>query len=230
MAKKSVPPVTEYEIAIQLSATDLEKVFNAFARKAGRQNIIHKFYPRDYYDTADLALDAHEESLRIQYKRGELGRLGAYEQTVKLKAESGNAVLEEGASLRQEFKDHLKSNKPSVAAISQRSARSRITKIIKNKPLKHIFTAEIERRYFNVTVGKGREKSVIEIAFESGQLFLPDRSAQRSYVGIELELKEGHARGLKQLKDKILKMAPSAKLQGRTKAQLGTALYRGKMG
>lgn len=226
MAKKSTPPVTEYEIAIQLSSSDLEKVFNAFARKAGRANIIHKFYPRDYYDTDDLTLDAHEESLRIQYKRGEMGRLGAYEQTVKLKVEAPNAPLEEGASLRREFKDNLKSNRPSLQAISHKDARDRIVKLLKTKSLKHIFTAEVERRYFNLAVGKGKEKSVVEIAFERGSLFLPDRSASQSYVGIEIELKEGSAKGLKHLKDKIFKMAPSAKLQVRTKAQLGTALYR----
>jgi hypothetical protein len=78
----------EAELKIRLSQHDLEEVFKTLSKKAAV--ISHKYLPRAYYDTDDLGLYNAGRSLRVQYKPGKEGKLGGYEQTVKVELPPAN--------------------------------------------------------------------------------------------------------------------------------------------
>ena len=210
----------ETELKISLSREDLERVFDHFSQKPNAGRIEHKFLPRAYYDTAGLDLHAAGLSLRIQYKPGKSGKLGSYEQTVKFEFGVGQDALIEGAMQRKECKNQLSSPQPDMEAVVDADAVNAITPF-KNKSLKHIFTAAIERRYFNLPVARG----TVELAFDIGEIILQPSGANHPFAEIEIEVKAGSPAIIAAVRDKILKLAPSAKVQPLSKSQQGTQLF-----
>lgn len=218
----------EQELKISLSVEDLERVFKVFSSDVAKGDITHKYLPRAYFDTPDLQMHEKGISLRVQYKPGKKGKLGSHEQTVKfdLPPDAGRV---EGALYRKECKDGLPSAQPDLAAISDADAKQRIEPF-KNKSLKHIFTAAIERRYFNIEAGKGKEWGEVELAFDVGDISLPDRGDSQKFAEIEIEIKKGSAQAIHQVRDRILAIAPSAKIQTDDKSAQGAKLYRAVQG
>lgn len=210
----------ETELKISLSREDLERVFDHFSQKPAAGRIEHKFLPRAYYDT--VGLDLHEAglSLRIQYKPGKSGKLGSYEQTVKFEFGLNDGLIE-GAMQRKECKNQLSSPQPDMEAVVDADAVNAITPF-KNKSLKHIFTAAIERRYFDMPVARG----TVELAFDIGEIILQPSGANHPFAEIEIEVKAGGPAIIAAVRDKILKLAPSAKIQPLSKSQHGTQLYK----
>lgn len=211
----------ETELKISLSADDLEKVFKTLSRKSGTASIPHKFLPRMYYDTQDLGLYKNHLSLRVQYKQGKGGRIGSYEQTVKIELK---APTKKGVLRRKECKDDIGSHKPNMAAVANPQARKAL-KPFKGKKLTHIFTAAIERRYFNLALKAGKKKGLVEVAFDVGQIILAHNNAHRNLFEIEIEIKQGGAEFIEIVKKEIFRLAPSAKIQPLSKSEQGSRFY-----
>ena len=214
MARKNKFPEIEQELKIKLPLKDLEKVFRVLSRG---KKIEHKYTPRLYYDTADLQLYRRGISLRVQYKPGRDGRLGGHAQTLKF---SQGAAAMKGALLRKECQDALHDATPDLGKVSDREAKALI-KPFKKKKWRHIFTAEMERRFFMLKGGKG----LAEIAFDVGQIVLPHNGCRFPFAEIEIELKEGPGQVIADLYKKIKKIAPSARIQPMSKSDQGSLLY-----
>lgn len=219
----------EHEIKIRLSAGDLEKVFNALAKKYGG-HIEHKYLPRAYYDTDDLKLYQNNLSLRMQYKEGKGKRLGGYEQTVKSDLAANNNTIA-GALFRREVKDMMPGPQPDINAVSDASTAKALAPFAGEK-LRHLFTAAIERRYFVAKTGSAaagpKQKSPdgkVEIAFDVGGIIMAGDGGFHPFHEIELEHKSGDPAALLALRDEILKLAPSAVVQPLSKSQQGCQLY-----
>lgn len=224
MVKKHKSEV-EQELKISLTKEDLEKVFKFFAEDVKRVDILHKFMPRDYYDTENLEMQDIKASLRVQYKPGKNGELGSYEQTVKF-ALTPDADADDEALYRKECKDTLDSKTPDLELVDDAEAVE-VVKPFQNKNLKHVFTAAIERRYFNVEAGKGKKWGEVELAFDVGKISLPDYAGVEAPLAeIEVELKKGSAKAIKAIKKEIFKIAPSARVQKDDKSAQGCKLYR----
>lgn len=224
MAQKKKPEI-ETEQKISLSAQEMETVFRALSRKSGAGKVTHKYRPRMYYDTPRLGLYRHDLSLRVQYKSGKSGQLGCYEQTVKMEV-APKSPLEKGVLLRKECKDDLPTHRPSLAAVSDRQARKALAPF-KGKKLVHIFTAAMERRYFDWKLRDGKKKGVVEVAFDRGEIVLPRNNRSRGFCEIEIELKKGGPRFIALARDEILRLAPSARVQKLSKAEQGIRFFLG---
>jgi len=209
----------ENEIKLTLSPGDLEKVFKNLSKKA-KGDIKHKFRPRLYYDTEDFDLYKNNISLRVQYKRGGKGRLGAYEQTIKI--ENGASSVP-GVLSRKECKDDIGGPLPDFSAVSNALAKAAIQPFA-GKKLGHIFTAAMERRYFILSAKDRKKKAKLEIAFDVGYLVLPGGAAQEMHE-IEIEKKQGDDELIAKVRDEIMKMAPSAQMQTLPKSAQGTLFY-----
>ena len=214
----------EQELKISLSVQDLERVFKEFSFDVPKGDITHKYLPRAYFDTPDLQMHAEGISLRVQYKPGKKGKLGSHEQTVKFDLPPDAAQVD-GALYRKECKDVLNAAQPDLSAVSDAEAKARIAPF-KNKSLKHIFTAAIERRYFNVEAGKGKDWGEVEVAFDVGDISLPDTGDSQKFAEIEIEIKKGSPRAIHKIRDRILAIAPTAQVHTDAKSAQGAKLYR----
>lgn len=222
VSRKTIPEI-ETELKIQLSSEDLEKVFLALSGKAGTSKVAHKFMPRQYYDTDALDLYNHNISLRVQYKAGKNGVLGGYEQTVKIEQDA-EAGKDKDVFCRKECKDWVSTHQPDLNAVTDTQAQQALVPI-KGKSLKHIFTAAIERRYFEWNSDKKNEKGTVEIAFDVGQVILPGNIESKKFFEIEIEVKKGDSKLIDVVKKEILRIAPSARVQPLSKAAQGTQFY-----
>jgi len=209
----------EIELKISLSRKDMEKVFRALSQKGGATEVLHKYIPRAYYDTPDLRLYRNGLSLRVQYKPGKSGRLGGYEQTVKLEVPQRSS-LGEAVLSRMECQDSLRTHEPSFAAVTDPRAKAAL-KPFKTKKFMHIFTAQIERRFFEMKLRDG----TVEIAFDAGKIILAGGNAHQDFSEVEVEIKRGEPELIDIVKREILRLAPSAKVQPLSKAAQGSRLY-----
>ena len=221
--KKAPTSEIEQELKIQLSARDLEKVFRALKKNA-EGKVEHKYLPRAYYDTRDLRLYQSAISVRVQYKPGKGGKIGGYEQTLKFELPQSDAVIK-GAFFRKECKDMIRSRLPQLATVSDREGRTR-ARPFRKKKLIHIFTAAIERRSFEMKVGGGKKKGVVEVAFDVGEIILDSNGRHYAFFEIEIELVKGSPEAIETLEKKIRGMARSARHQPLSKSQHGSRLYR----
>lgn len=213
----------EQEVKIKLSRRDLERVFNALSKKYEPDEIEHKYKPRAYWDTARLDLDRHSVSVHMQYKEGKEGEVGGHEQTIKIDLPHGN-TLAQGAKLRREVKDIMPGHAPDLSVVRDAKAKPALKPFLK-KRLRHVFTAAIERRYFEVETGHGRHKGTVEIAFDVGDIILQHNGRRYAFCEIELEKKSGSKDALDKLRKQIMATAASAEIQSLSKAQQGSRLY-----
>lgn len=213
----------ETELKIKLSRSDLENVFKILLKDKDAGRLEHKFLPRAYYDTDDLDFHKAGISLRVQYNAGKGKKIGCYRQTFKFEMKQ-DGTLEQGTFLRTECKNNLESPKPDVTIIADPDAQLKL-KPFKNKKLSHIFTASIERRYFTLPVWEGKNKAVVELAFDVGDIILQPDGENFPISEIEIEVKSGNPSAIETLKNEILQLAPSAQVQPYSKAQTGTQLY-----
>lgn len=212
------------ELKIKLSSKDLERVFKTFSKKIKKPDIEHKYLPRAYYDTTDLLLHKNNISLRVQYKPGKDGKMGSYEQTVKFEMPPGKK-LSRGALLRKECKNLLKSPAPDLSTVVDTEAAKATNPFI-NKKLVHIFTAAIERRYFNIPVSTASGKGVVEVAFDVGDIIVTHNGRHYPFFEIEIEMKSGDPSAIDEIKKRIMDMAPSAQIQPYSKSAQGSMIYK----
>lgn len=213
----------EQEIKISLSIKDMEAVFKVLSAETVKADIQHKYYPRAYFDTPELDLHAAGISLRVQYKPGKAGKLGHHEQTVKFELPAAGGKIRD-ALYRKECKDILPDAQPDMAAVSDVEAAGRLNPF-KNKKLSHIFTAAIERRYFNIEAGKGKERGKAEVAFDVGEITLAGTGERQAFAEIEIEVKSGNPEIINKIRDRIFAVAPSAQIQADAKSVQGSKLY-----
>lgn len=214
----------ELELKISLSVEDLEKVFKAFSSEVGKSDIAHKYLPRAYFDTPALEMHDAGISLRVQYKPGKKGKLGSHEQTVKFDLPPAAGRVAD-ALYRKECKDLVEGPQADLSRVSDAEADGKIEPF-KGKSLKHIFTAAIERRYFNVEAGKGKEWGEVELAFDVGEILLPETGESQKFAEIEIEVKDGNPEAINKIRERIFKIAPSARVQADAKSAQGAKLYR----
>lgn len=214
----------EQEVKIRLSKTDLAKVFNALNRDYKPGYLDRKYLPRFYYDTPDLLLDQNGISVRLQYKEGKGNAVGGYEQTVKFEITHATK-LAKGAMLRREIKDPRADHTPDLKIVRGVHAKAVLKPFLRRK-LQHIFTAAIERRYFEVEAGHGRNKGTVEIAFDVGEIILAQNGRHYPFFEIEIERKKGSAEAVDALREEIMKIAKSARIQPHSKGRQGSNRHR----
>ncbi|MCK5555228.1 MAG: CYTH domain-containing protein [Alphaproteobacteria bacterium] len=212
----------ETELKIKLSPKDMEKVLQKLIKEKGESEVFHKFTPRMYYDTPDFLLHKNGISLRVQYNPGKNGHLGEHEQTLKLESTS-DAPPVSGVLRRKECHSKLKNHQPDLQSITDREAIKVLAPLKCKKPV-HIFTAAIERRFFDLKLQCGKNHGIVEMAFDSGYLVLSDNSAYQNFSEIEVELKNGRTNFIEIVRDKIIRIASSAKVQTLSKAKQGIHL------
>ncbi|HYD17208.1 MAG TPA: CYTH domain-containing protein [Patescibacteria group bacterium] len=227
MAKERKPAAAsaeiEQEIKLRLPLRDLEQVFRALRKSAIEGKVRHQYLSRAYYDSRDLILYRHNISLRLQYKPGSDGRLGGYEQTVKFDLAPGVGATA-GTFFRKECRDALTGAAPSLARISDPEARVR-ARHFRLKKMEHIFTAAVERRALELVIGRGKARGRVEIAFDVGEIIL-STGKRYPFSEIEIEMIAGDSSALSRVAEKILKLAPKARLQSLSKAQQGSRLFQ----
>jgi len=214
----------EQELKISLSTEDLERVFKAFAAEVDKSDISHKYLPRAYFDTPALEMHDAGISVRVQYKPGKKGKLGSHEQTVKFDLPPDAARVAD-ALYRKECKDLVEGPQADLSRVSDAEAAAKVQPF-QTKSLKHIFTAAIERRFFNVEAGKGKEWGEVELAFDVGEISLPETGESQKFAEIEIEVKDGSPEAINKIRDRIFKIAPSARVQADAKSAQGAKLYR----
>jgi len=215
---------TEIELKVVVSSKKLEKLFQHFSKQA-IGDIRHKCRPRAYYDTEDKDLRQRNISLRVQYKLGKNGKLGGFEQTIKFSTDKDAAsAKKDGVLIRKEWKDWLEGPEPSFDMISNKQAQELLEDLDVSK-LCHLFTAIVERRYFEIEVNKGKKgpKGVVELAFDVGHIALPALQGQgyKELFEIEIELKSGDPAIVDVVKEQVLDLAAKAYITTDSKADIG---------
>jgi triphosphatase len=207
----------EIEKKILVSAKGMEELFKEFSKLAIDGEIKTKHRPRAYYDTKKRKLNRRRMALRVQHKGG------TYEQTLKYEVPGGK----KGAMSRVEVKDILgeKQETPDISLIDDKEAK-KLLEGLEGKKLRHVFTADVHRRYFSIPVMQGGEEiGVVELAFDKGAVTHADRKDLSVKVSeIEVELKSGDPAAVDIICAKILKQAPEAKLSAVSKAEAGFRL------
>jgi len=214
----------ETETKITLSEASLENVFDVLKPKDPK-NVKPKHYPRDYYDTKDLKLNDQHVCIRMQFKQSK-----GYEQTIKapvVDAATGHSLT------RREWKFIANKNAPDFNNVSDKEALKTIS-IVKESKLKHIFTSDVPRRFFEmaVTLPDG-QTGVVEMAFDIGEIYLADKYKKKLNCNdidvvceVEVEYVSGDARVVDQVVQEILQIADDAKISTVTKAERGFNLYK----
>lgn len=165
-----------------------------------------------YYDTADRRLLDRLATLRVR-KTGD-----GHVQTVKSAPEA------DGLS-RGEWECAVPDNRPDLTLIDGEDALAVLGPLSESE-LEPVFTSVIDRGRVELVVGSDGIESVIEVAFDTGEVRLPDGRAE-PICEIELELKSGSPAALFDLGLELAAVAP-VRLETRTKAARGYALAAGE--
>ena len=198
----------ETEQKIILSRESLEKVFNALAPA----EVKRKHHPRAYFDTLDMQLHHRKTALRIQTKKN-----GKFKQTIKTAHESDGASL-----VRSEWDMVIDGDRPDFSGIDKADILNALGDVDPEKMV-HIFTSDVKRRFFDLDVdGRG----VVEVAFDLGEIYLPNGDIREEMCEIEVELKSGDPEIIDVIAKRILAMADDAKISMVSKAERGFDLYQ----
>jgi inorganic triphosphatase YgiF len=230
-ASKSRPKdhvVEEREVKIRLPRAALEDVFQALTKSAAvRKSVSHKYTPRTYFDTPDLQLYQNGISLRVQYTPGKGGEMGGYAQTVKFDMDK-DAPAKPGLFFRKECEAPAPGACPDVALFTDVQAK-KLLKPFKNKKMVALFTVAVERRCFNLTVGRGAKSGTVELAFDVGEMILHADNKRYPFSEIELEVMQGSTEAIEIFQEKIMALAPAARVQLYSKAQQGSRLHQKRL-
>src|SRR5262245_44461510 len=197
-------PAREIEIKFAAPAELLPRLRHQLPAKASRA-AKPKSLVSVYFDTDKLRLHKHGLTLRVR-RDGEL-RV----QTVK----AGNGTT------RGEWERKVRSDEPDLQAVHGTPAERLLRKKKIRGSIKPIFETRVTRTTRPVKVGH----SLIEVAFDQGEITAGSASAPLSEV--ELELKRGEATDLFQLARTIAHKAP-LELALVSKAERGYRLAAGE--
>lgn len=213
----------EIEIKIALAPEKMEAIFQAFVPRA-IGGVSDKHHPRDYYDTSDCTLRGKNAVLRVQYKDDE----GNYEQSIKHKPAEERTGEDEDMQVVSEWNMRIPTATPDLNAITHPQARALFADI-QPEDLQHLFTTDIQRRFFTIDVPLSGEadRGQVELAFDEGAVRLPTGEAV-ALNEIEIELKSGPVTAVQKIRDEILSLEPEAQTHHTTKGSYGYALYQDK--
>jgi triphosphatase len=200
-------PAQEIEVKFAAPAEVLPRLQHQFPAKAIRA-AKPKSVVSVYFDTDKLNLRKHGLTMRV--RRNGKQRL----QTVK--AGDGQAVTTRG-----EWEHAVRSDQPDFKALRGTPAEKILKKKKIRSTVKPIFETRVTRAICPVKVGR----SLIEVAFDQGEIDTGQESAPLSEV--ELELKRGKAADLFQLAKTIARKAP-LELALVSKAERGYRLFTGE--
>lgn len=164
-----------------------------------------------YYDTQDRRLSERGVTLRV--RRTDDG----FVQTVK-SAPDGDGLG------RGEWECAVTGAEPDLTLITDQAALDLLGPLAESE-LRPVFASVIERTTVNLTLGEGDEAAWIEVAFDRGEVRLPDGAAS-PVSEVELELKDGAPAALYDLALELAKAVP-LRFETRTKAARGYALASG---
>lgn len=211
MAEADTNRETELKLAVRaedFAALRSSRAVTSRAREAGSRKLLES----TYFDSDDLRLSRRGVTVRVR-KAGDRHLL-----TVKTAPEADGLG-------RGEWEYPLPGSGLDLSVIADGEAQA-LLGAVGAGDLKPVFTTVVEREAVEVTVGEGDSASRIEIAFDSGDIRLPDgRSVPVSEV--ELELLAGSAAALYRLAQELAEAAP-VRLEARTKAARGFALAAGQ--
>ncbi|PWC34756.1 CYTH and CHAD domain-containing protein [Azospirillum sp. TSO35-2] len=164
-----------------------------------------------YFDTDDRRLAGRKVTLRVR-KTGD-----GFVQTVKSAPEADGLG-------RGEWECTVPSAAPDLTLITDGEALDLLGPLSESE-LQPVFTSVVERTALDVTVGDGEDAARVEVAFDRGEIVLPNGTAT-PLCEVELELKDGPPAALYDLAHELIKVAP-LRLEVRTKAERGHALAVG---
>ncbi len=213
----------EIEAKINVSAEEMQVVFDALSKDAVNGKIKKKHRPRAYFDTKKRRISKAKMALRVQHKDSV-----GYEQTLKYEVASDD----ENKMSRIEVKNTLgkDSQKPDLSLIDLSTVEDKNIsgqiKSISSKKLEHVFTASVKRRFFVLPVeNNGVEIAKVELAFDVGEItHAKNEGLVHNVSEIEVELKSGDALGVDIMCEHILSIAPNAYLSSVSKAEAGYRL------
>jgi len=211
MSDSAAPPIPsdrEIELKLIVSPESLERL-KSHPALGGRARMTTKTLESTYFDTTDLVLSRREATLRVR-------RVGdGFTQTVKSGAEVGSIA-------RGEWEWAVSGPDPDLSVVVDADP-ARLLGAIKPTDLRAVFTTVAKRSVRKLL----RDGAEIEIAFDQGELRLPD-GGSAPLCEIELELKSGDSRALWELARAVVDAEP-IRIEGRTKAARGFALARGRL-
>lgn len=199
----------EIELKLIVRPEDLPKLRQAPAvTQRGRGRAVTRTLESTYFDTGGLDLSARLVTLRVR-KQGE-----SYVQT--LKSAAGSA----GGLSRSEWEWPVAGPVPDLSVIVEPDALEQLGSLSIDD-LRPVFASHVRR---TVRVINGGD-TAIEVAFDTGEIKLPDGPAV-PLAEVELELKKGSSAALFDLALDLAKVAP-VRVEMRTKAARGYALAAG---
>lgn len=211
MAEADINRETELKLAARPEDLSILRAAPAITGRAvGPESV--RTLESTYYDTPDRRLAERLATLRVR-KTGD-----GFVQTVKSAPEADGLA-------RGEWECALPSAQPDLTLIADSEALALLGPL-SDSELEPVFTSYIERGSVEVRLGGGATASLIEIAFDQGEVRLPDGRAT-PVCEIELELKSGSPAALFDLGLELAALAP-LRLEVRTKAARGYALAAGE--
>lgn len=163
----------------------------------------------DYYDNNDLALRKMDIGLRIR----EFGT--GFEQTIKT-AGTVDGCLHQ----RPEYNVVIKKNSLNLMHFSENIWPSHVDVMALQQSLQVIFKTNFFRHTWLIT----QENSVIELAFDQGEIFTSEKSEMLAINELEVELVSGDEQALFSLANQLMKVV-KIKPGKLSKAARGYALY-----
>ncbi len=204
----SAPAATprEIELKFAIRPADLRRLIRhpmLVGRKAKRQALVST-----YFDTPDLAL--HRRSLTLRVRK--IGR--RYVQTVK--ADDGLSI---GGLNRPEWETPLAGSLPSLADPLLEKAVGKLDE----SQLVPVFTSRVQRTTRIIQRG---DDTVIEVAYDKGQIETASASGAVPVSELECELKAGSLATLFEVACALSERVP-LRLEARSKSARGYALVAG---
>jgi len=208
MSDPAAPADREIELKLTVSPESFERL-KSHPALGGRARMTTKTLESTYFDTADFDLSRREATLRVR-KVGQ-----GFTQTVKGAAEAGSIA-------RGEWEWAVGGPDPDLSVVAD-AEPARLLGPVKPEDLRAVFTT-VSKRGVRKLLRDGAE---IEIAFDQGELRLPD-GGSAPLCEIELELKSGDPRALWDVARAVVDAEP-IRIEGRTKAARGFALAAGRL-
>ncbi|WP_035691473.1 CYTH and CHAD domain-containing protein [Azospirillum halopraeferens] len=201
----------ETELKLSVRPEDLA-VLRAAPVPGGRGRAVTRTLESVYFDTADRRLSKRRVTLRVRKQDDR------YVQTVK------SAPSPDSGLTRGEWEVPVAGGVPDLSALTDPEALAQLG-MVGDADLRPVFHATIHRTTRTVRGGDGATASTVEVAFDEGEIRLPDGTTL-AVAEVELELKEGDGAALFRLAGELARAAP-LRLETRTKAARGFALAEG---
>ncbi len=212
----------EIELKLSLRPEHVQRLQRSgLVRQLAKARSKRQHYVSTYFDTPNMLLRQHGMALRVRHDGQR------HVQTLKAPkpetADAGNGAQDGNAGLQDllEYETEIEGNQPELGAISDQDLQKffRDQKVASN--LEPVFTTDFDRRALPLSMSD----SEIELAIDTGRIIAG--TGETPLCEAELELLNGRPSRLFELAMMLLEKVPF-RLEGRSKAQRGYALYQGQ--